>query len=176
MMSSYYVYELVDPRSNVVFYVGKGQGKRIHAHEIEARSGRVSRKCKTIRDIESENLNLIKRKVKSFADEQAAYDFEAEHIASIGLHNLTNIIPGGGSARQAIPLLKDIETIDAIAELFNRTNGVSSIKMMILGKWVEFSFAESRVAWAKKAYEIAKRRGIDWVNSRASRYMVAFNV
>jgi hypothetical protein len=32
----YYVYELVDPRTSRVFYVGKGRGKRMHAHEREA--------------------------------------------------------------------------------------------------------------------------------------------
>ena len=32
----FYVYELIDPRDGKVFYIGKGQGRRIYGHEAEA--------------------------------------------------------------------------------------------------------------------------------------------
>ena len=32
---NYYVYALIDPRTNKVFYIGKGKGNRIYAH-VEA--------------------------------------------------------------------------------------------------------------------------------------------
>lgn len=51
--SRWYVYELVDPRDQAVFYVGKGAGKRVDAHEAEAASKPqvCSRKLNRIRDI-----------------------------------------------------------------------------------------------------------------------------
>ena len=47
----YYVYVLVDPRDDLIFYVGKGTGQRLLAHGYEAllqadpgpRSGKVAR-------------------------------------------------------------------------------------------------------------------------------------
>ena len=31
-MNEFYVYELIDPRTNSVFYIGKGKGKRVFQH------------------------------------------------------------------------------------------------------------------------------------------------
>ena len=91
----YYVYELIDPRNGRPFYVGKGKNARIDAHETEARSGRVSRKCDMIRDIEAVGLSVLKRKIQYFAVDRDAYAFEADLINSYGLDNLTNVVPGG---------------------------------------------------------------------------------
>ena len=98
-MAEYYVYELIDPRNNKPFYVGKGKGNRIDAHEKEAAKGVCSEKCNLIRELQQNNISLIKRKVAYFGKEQDAYNFEKKHIDSIGLHNLTNVVPGGGSPR-----------------------------------------------------------------------------
>lgn len=35
----FYVYALVDPRSGEPFYIGKGSGRRMHGHALEARRG-----------------------------------------------------------------------------------------------------------------------------------------
>ena len=37
-LKPYYVYELVDPASGEVFYVGRGVGERAYAHEKEAKT------------------------------------------------------------------------------------------------------------------------------------------
>lgn len=94
----FYVYELIDPRYGVVFYVGKGSGKRIDQHEKDAKRGERSRKCDLIREIEAQGKKIKKQQVVMFFDEQDAYDYETELINSYGLETLTNVIAGGQTA------------------------------------------------------------------------------
>ena len=96
----FYVYRLIDPRSNSVFYVGKGQKNRIHQHEKDALKavGVCSEKIKRIKDIWADECEVQKEFVAYFWDEQAAYDFETDLIEEIGLDNLTNVLPGGQKA------------------------------------------------------------------------------
>lgn len=88
----WYVYELFDPSSGDVFYVGKGSGKRIDAHEIEAASGVDTHKCRKIRSLVSNHGKIGKRKVALFCDEKQSYIHEANRIAEYGLSNLTNYV------------------------------------------------------------------------------------
>jgi len=94
----WYVYELIDPRTERVFYVGKGCGSRIHHHEREAKKGIVSDKTNTINEILSLGFELKKQKVAYFREEQASYDHETDVISFYGLENLTNVMPGGQTA------------------------------------------------------------------------------
>lgn len=158
---SFYIYELSDPRDDSVFYVGKGKGNRINCHETEARSGRVSRKCDRIREIEAAGLTVGKRKVKHFVDEQAAYDYEENLIAQHGLANLTNVAPGGGSIRNVITISSDRSLVAAIAEAFNRThNGTFTISV----RGVAIDMKAILAAYKERIEEIAARRGREWVN------------
>lgn len=93
----WYVYTLSDPRDGAVFYVGKGCGARIEAHEREVVSGRsvCSKKARKIKDIWAADGEVSRAQIAFFWDEQAAYDHETDLIAEIGLENLTNVLPGG---------------------------------------------------------------------------------
>ena len=97
--AEYYVYELIDPRNQKPFYVGKGKKNRIHYHERESLKGVCSEKCNKIRDIHNSGLNIVKNFIAYFWDEGEAYQFEKLKIDEIGIFNLTNISLGGGAVR-----------------------------------------------------------------------------
>lgn len=168
---AYYVYELRDPRCGSVFYVGKGKGSRIDQHEREAQAGRQSRKCQRIRDIEAAGNRVVKR-VKHFTDEQDALDFEAEHIASFGLANLTNVVPGGGTASGRPTLYTDRIRVRAAAFMIRRTGNGRVAALLVNGERLDLL---PLIENAKKgACEVILRRGVDWANEVAKNLNVKF--
>lgn len=172
--SGFYVYELVDPRTGAVFYVGKGTNRRLDAHEREARVGRVSRKCQRIRDIEAEGYSIGKRVVEWFADEQQAYNFESELVDRHGLDNLTNAIPGGGSTRAvAAQRGADREQVDATALLIRLTRNCTIEQVAIMNQMLDLRPIMG--LYKGRVYEIIERRGQAWVNEIAKRHEVEFS-
>lgn len=134
MRQTWYVYELYDPRDNVVFYVGKGKGKRIDAHEKEARKGVCSHKCNKIRSLWSQNVEIGKRIVAVFWDEMAAYDHEFERIHSYD--SLTNVMTNaifGGMSVERPPKEKEYK-IDHIGMLLKRPDILAQFLRFTKGK------------------------------------------
>jgi hypothetical protein len=110
-----FVYELIDPRTSKVFYVGKGRRGRASVHIIEARrwmrTGDLStlsspnlHKLRVIRKILLVGLEPIIKKVRCFDEDEEAYLFEANLIQHYGLKNLTNAIPGGPAGAGPCPI------------------------------------------------------------------------
>ncbi len=169
---SYYVYELADPRTNQVFYVGKGKGARINAHEAEARKGIASPKCDRIRQIEAEGLGVVKRKVAHFSDEQEAFDYEAELVCQYGLENLANLQHGGGAARNGPCLYKDRIAISTCAKAINMTRNGEIRGVLVMGKYLDLiGIIEGS---KKRAFEVIDRRGHEWANAISARFGVSF--
>lgn len=102
-MNNSYVYLLIDPRNNLPFYVGKGQGNRCNFHVSEAKyyTKRKSLKLNKIRKLLSLGLSPIVRKVEENVSDEQAIDFECLLIAEIrdlGIA-LTNMTDGGDGAQ-----------------------------------------------------------------------------
>lgn len=91
----HYTYALTYPDGKF-FYIGKGKGRRIYYHEIEARNAQnLSYKCSTIRKIWALGYRIGKVILASFDTEQEAFQYE---IALIFLMDgLTNVHLGGRS-------------------------------------------------------------------------------
>jgi hypothetical protein len=171
---SYYVYELRDPRDGSVFYVGKGKGSRIDQHEREADKGRQSRKCDRIRAIKAGGLCIVKDKVRHFANEQDAFDFEAELVGLYGLANLTNVVPGGGTARNGHTIYQDRLRISTAAQMVRRLGNGRVKSITINGSVLDLqSIVEST---KRGAASVIARRGVEWANAIVKRFNVTFVV
>jgi len=96
--SMFYTYELIDPRNNKVFYVGKGKDKRMYSHYFAAKSGKDLINTKLgnkLKKLIKENLKPIYKKVLETNNEQEAFNKEVELIAKYGRENLCNLTDGG---------------------------------------------------------------------------------
>jgi len=90
----YYVYKLLDPRSNQPFYIGKGSGTRAWTHNNFKDGNKNPYKDEYIEDLHRHGLEPIVDIVQYFDIESDAYDYEEHLTESIGLKNLTNIVVG----------------------------------------------------------------------------------
>jgi hypothetical protein len=98
MARKFYVYALGKPTGEV-FYIGKGTGPRIKAHEQDAKRGVQSLRCDIILDVWESGREITRTVLFETADEKSAYE---EEIRQIALHNkglLTNVHDGGGGIR-----------------------------------------------------------------------------
>ena len=98
-INGYYVYALIDPRSNDVFYIGKGTGNRVFSHEAESEKVSLSEKEKIekIKDIENNGFSVKRIIVNWGLSEQEAFAAEASLINLYNLisgNQLTNIVAG----------------------------------------------------------------------------------
>lgn len=102
-LGEFYVYGLIDPRTNQIFYIGKGAGNRVFQHEIESLDSPDSDKLKlkTISEIKALGLDVKKIIINSNLTEAEAFAAEAalinafNYVSDVGL---TNIVAGHHSA------------------------------------------------------------------------------
>jgi hypothetical protein len=99
----YYTYALIDPRTALPFYVGKGSGPRLVRHfqnvpkSLEGEPG--SAKYKKISSIKKAGLLPKATILGNYDDEDLALKAERQLIKSLGLAKLTNQNAGGGGHR-----------------------------------------------------------------------------
>ncbi len=98
-LNGYYVYALIDPRNDEVFYIGKGFGNRIFSHEAESEKDKKSekRKLKLIREIEKCDLSVKRVIINWGLTENEAFAAEAALINllnCLGKTKLANEVAG----------------------------------------------------------------------------------
>lgn len=118
----YYVYLLIDPRNDKVFYVGKGKGNRINQHLLGALDNKINEteKIKKIRDIQNTGLEIKHVILRHELTEKEAFEVESSVIDVLGKDNLTNLVKGHNSEDKGLMKLEDIkikyEADDAVIE------------------------------------------------------------
>jgi len=107
----YYVYLLVDPGNNKVFYVGKGHGNRINQHLLGALDEKTeeTEKIKRIREIQNAGLEVKHFILRHELTNKEAFEVESAVIDVLGKNNLTNVVKGHGSKDKGIMNLEDIK-------------------------------------------------------------------
>lgn len=94
-VGGFYVYLLIDPTNGEIFYVGKGKGKRMYSHELDAKAGRIAnvKKHQRIVSVLDKGHQVDKIVFHSCSSEAEAFDIERIMIARLH-EGLTNIIGG----------------------------------------------------------------------------------
>jgi hypothetical protein len=85
----YYVYALTNPITNVVFYIGKGSGKRYAVHLNEKKSNTENKKkYAVIKHLKNKGLTPDIKIISYFENESEAYDLEKRLIQFFGRQGL----------------------------------------------------------------------------------------
>ncbi|HCC52764.1 MAG TPA: excinuclease ABC [Porphyromonadaceae bacterium] len=114
----YYVYILIDPRNNKIFYVGKGYENRVFSHVYESiENPKDTEKLEIIRAIKKNNQDvkyyIIRHGLKeneAFLVESILIDFLTFKDFSEG-SKITNIVAGHYSFNQGIKTVEECEIL-----------------------------------------------------------------
>lgn len=119
-LGDYYVYGLIDSRTNQIFYIGKGTGNRIFEHEKESLNNPNSAKLKlqTISEIKELGLDVKKIIISCNLSEAEAFAAEAALINAFNYVSdtkLANIVAGHHS--QEALTVEEFEMLNGAEEL-----------------------------------------------------------
>lgn len=147
----YYVYLLVDPTTNKIFYVGKGTGNRIFSHVNSAIASPLENdRLDKIRLIQAQGLQVTHSIIRHGLTENEAFEVEAALIDLIDIRELTNVVIGRGSDSRGLMSITDIiakylaPEIDitepailiTVNRLFRRNMSEDEIYEITRGNWV----------------------------------------
>ena len=112
----YYVYALVNPKTNKPFYIGKGNGNRVFMHKEDAIKGdSKTLKLDIIREIKNEGLEVNHLIIRHGLTEKESFEIEASLIDfgnKFGF-SFSNIVQGQHSEERGLM------TSDEIIRLYN---------------------------------------------------------
>lgn len=107
-----YVYRMIDPRTNEIFYIGKGEGNRVlnHVNGIlnSSKSGRFSEKQDQIIEIKAAGLEVHYDIIRHGLTQDEAFLIESVLIDFIGQKHLRNEIRGNDSRETGLMTLQEV--------------------------------------------------------------------
>lgn len=147
----YYVYLLIDPEDNQVFYVGKGTGNRLFAHINAALKDETPNdKLDKIRAVRAKKIEVKHIVHRHGLTEKEAFEVEAALIDFIGLSGLTNQVQGYNSddrgqmtvaeviSKYQAPIAEITEPVILITvnRFYRRGMSTEMLYEITRGKWV----------------------------------------
>ena len=85
MEQKFYVYHLINPETNRVFYVGKGTGRRCKQHLTDKKEYAVNKRLNGyIRNLMEKGTPPVIHKILDNVTEEVAYEFESRQIQEFG--------------------------------------------------------------------------------------------
>jgi hypothetical protein len=163
----HYVYRLIDPRTGMTFYVGRGQGDRVFSHaagqeEPASEEDEVALKAKTVRDIKNAGLEVQHIIHRHGMTEAAAREVESALIdAYPGLTNLQGGFEGSRGvmhAEEAIRLYEAEEAVFLHKVMLITVNW--SAEERELYEAVRYAWAISVERAREQEFVLAVRRGL----------------
>jgi hypothetical protein len=113
-----YVYFLQDPRTNKVFYVGKGVGNRVFNHlDCAIETDGETEKRKIIRGIIKSGKKVRHFILRHGLTEKMAFEIEASLIDFVGMENLSNLQGGHYSSDFGLKTADEITAMYEAEEL-----------------------------------------------------------
>jgi hypothetical protein len=114
----FYVYFLQDPRTDEVFYIGKGIGNRVFNHlECAIETDGTTEKLDKIRDIVDSGNKVKHFILRHGLSESIAFEIEASLIDFVGMKNLSNLQGGHYSSDYGLKTASEISAIYEASEL-----------------------------------------------------------
>lgn len=171
----YYVYVLVDPRNDKIFYIGKGKGNRIFAHVNGALENQTeSDKIALIREIVNEGMVVQHYIVRYGIEiEDIAFEIEATLIDLLTyekfkhLSQITNIVSGHKSWERGIKTVDELEVLYSAKPLNEIKHNLLLININKTYKKEKSVYEATRKSWklSKKKvqlidYVLAEYKGI----------------
>ena len=169
----YYVYALIDPRTNLPFYIGKGLGNRVFEHlKSSVNCDDESLKLDKIRSISADKLKVEHIIIRHGLTEKESLEVEASLIDYSNFYqfNLDNIVEGHHSESRGLmktdevirlhnakPLLELLHPVIIINinKKYNRGSGFDEIYNATKEAWV---VSKSRIKEIK--YALSEFKGI----------------
>lgn len=111
----FYVYLLIDPRDNSIFYVGKGSGARKSTHAAIVKRGRTDHnldKCSRIEEILTAGYQVAEFILKDGLTERDALNIEAGAIRCLRHSGITNIAYGRIGQTRGAWMLSHLKPLD----------------------------------------------------------------
>lgn len=130
----FYVYTLTDPRTDEVFYVGKGKGNRAWKHEPEVLAGRARNglKAEVILNLHRAGMRPVIRIVADGLRERDALALERRMIRE-GRETLTNIAAGSRTPLEVVQanIREDLHRLKPLCQLRREGASVERIALWI---------------------------------------------
>lgn len=152
----FYVYFLQDPRTEEVFYVGKGVGNRVFNHlEGAIETDTETEKLDKIRAIVGSGNTVKHYILRHGLTEEASFEIEAALIDFIGMKNLSNMQGGHYSSDYGL------KTSDEIMAMYHAEVFESSMPILLINinkRYHRESTDEELYDATRKSWVLGKRR------------------